>query len=107
MARSPLFRSVPDRCDGVDGGVFRFALRALAARQRNDVLGGLGVHLGLRLLIALLLAGALARRRVGIEGRPLVAGAPAQHVAQLKEDHNGRDQEEDRPEIEESHLARQ
>ena len=45
--------------------------------------------------------------RIRIEGRPLVAGAAAEHIAQLEEDHHRRNQEENRAEVEESHIFRQ
>src|SRR5690606_20474492 len=78
---------------GVDGGIGVFQLRALAAGQRHDVLTLAGLVLGFR------------AARIGIEGRPLVAGAAAEHVAQLHEDHDCRDQEEDRAEIENFHCS--
>ena len=71
-------------------GLSRFAGRALA-RQRHHVL---------RRLLRRILG---ARRGIRVERRPLVAGAAAQHVAQLEEDHDRRDQEENRAEVEKFH----
>src|SRR5690606_25669030 len=54
-----------------------------------------------------LFIGTGAPGRVGIEGRALMAGAAAKHIAQLVEDHDRRDQEENRTEVEEAHVFRQ
>src|SRR5690606_31364187 len=82
--------------EGVDGdiGVGRRLAGGALARQRHDVLGCCGRILGV----------AAAAGGIGIEGRPLAAGAAAEHVAELVEDHHRRDQKENRAEIEETHI---
>jgi hypothetical protein len=77
---------------------FTETARAFAARQGDH-------RIVLRRLALLGLAGAAGR--IGIERRTLASGAPAEHVAQLEEDHDRRDQEENRAEIKEFHIVRQ
>ena len=81
-----------DRSVGVVG---RLAGGSLA-RQRNDVFRLRG-----RVLVA------VAGGSVGVEGRALVAGSAAEHVAQLEKDHHSRNEEKYRAEVEEFHVFRQ
>ena len=85
--------------EGIDAGVVVFRLGGvLAARQGNDVFLAVAVFL---------FAAARASGGIGIEGRPLIARAPAKHVAELVKDHDSRDEKENRSEIEELHVVRQ
>src|SRR5690606_25893 len=80
------------------GGVGRIRFSTLATWQRHHVftigLGGV-------------VAGISARRAVGVERRPFIAGSFSQHIAQLEEDHDRRNQKKDCPEVEKFHRFRQ